>query len=637
MNIFGDKSLDDINTKIDNLTTSLNKNQTAEQDQNSDQLSGELLSSFYDNNSNEMNSIFNNIAIPQDRLSRYNIYDEMFHSVPLVKRMISVYISNIMSKNPLTSKSFIYKDLKNTSDKVKIEKSKKLCSTIVDQFKLEEKLKNIILPNKLTYGDFFVEILNIKKRTENLNFKNNGILLTEFVESIPKVSTKNIDYYLREASEYLVAVDDSVPEISIMETEVPDEDDENEGPDEVIKIDDILLRYHKPHNIIILNTKYGTCVGYLEVLTNNSSTMNINSMVQKITNMSFTGESQSEKIIDKLVYFITKKIFTTSNKDAALVDSLDEESLKLIKRFFIEQDLDLKNKHKYKKLNVRFISVSDMVHFKSHGSVEYSPFSRSVIDPLVFVGKLYMLTQLANAISKLSRSAAIRKWTIDTGSSRMTGQMVNRLKRELYNTRVTINDLGSFKSMANILSDFKDMFVIQQNDRTPVNVDIQQMGDPTIKVQDLQDLRQELISLSGIPAVYLGYQDSVELREQLMHVNVSFATEIIDMQENDINCINSIISKIAISSDAININPTKHIQISLLPPIILMVQLIESTLGSVGNIVTTFQNMDIPTDPFYFLEQYIQQIDWVKFKESALIYQAEITAKKSASGSSQGY
>ena len=357
--------------------------------------------------------------------------------------------------------------------------------------------------------------------------------------------------------------------------------------------------------------------------------ININSMVQKITNMSFTGESQSEKIIDRLVYFITKKIFTTNNKDAALVDSLDDESLKLIKRFFIEQDLDIKNK--YKKMNVRFISVSNMVHFKSHGSVEYAPFSRSVIDPLVFVGKLYMLTQLANAISKLSRSAAIRKWTIDPGSSRMTGQMVNRLKRELYNTRVTINDLGSFKSMANILSDFKDMFIIQQNDRTPVNVDIQQMGDPTIKVQDLQDLRQELISLSGIPAVYLGYQDSVELREQLMHVNVSFATEIIDMQENDVNCINQIVSKIAISSGIDD--PTKYIQISLLPPIILMVQLIESTLGSVGNIVTTFQNMGIDTDPFYFLEQYIQQIDWVKFKKAAAEYKMQSNVKKSSNSS----
>ena len=54
---------------------------------------------------------------------------------------------------------------------------------------------------------------------------------------------------------------------------------------------------------------------------------------------------------------------------------------------------------------------------------------------------------------------------------------------------------------------------------------------PTIRVADLEDARKEIMSLSGIPPAYLGYADVIELREQLVHTNISFATEIIDMQE----------------------------------------------------------------------------------------------------------
>lgn len=40
----------------------------------------------------------------------------------------------------------------------------------------------------------------------------------------------------------------------------------------------------------------------------------------------------------------------------------------------------------------------------------------------------------------------------------MQAGMIQKLKRELYNTRITLDDLSSFKSIPKILSDFKDKF-----------------------------------------------------------------------------------------------------------------------------------------------------------------------------------
>ena len=636
MNIFKDKTLDDIDKKINDLTSLLsqqNKNNLTNNDNNNN--NGDLLSIF--TNDDKINSLLPNVTIPHDRLARYQIYDEMYSSVPLVKRMISVYISNIMIKNPVTSKTFIYKNKNKDASQDTIElqkKSKKICEQICTNFKLEETLKNMILPHSLSYGDFFVEVLDISKRLDRIDLNNaNSVMMESFLDSIPK-NAKLSDYYLKTAGSYLVDCVNNAAEIKTLSEQQEKDQDQDQD-----QFKNIILKYHKPHNIIILNTKYGTCLGYLEVLKSNDVYSATNSIVQKITNLTSNSIiKQNEKIIDKLIYYMIQHIFQSNDKDKSLVDSLDDSSIELIKRFFIEQDLDskYKNKYNYNKLKVRFIPTDHMVHFRTKSSVEYHPFSQSIIDPLVFIGKLYMLTQLSNAISKLSRSALIRKWTIDPGTSRMTGQMINRLKRELYNTRITVNDLGSFKNMSNILSDFKDMFIVQQNGQTPVNVDIQQMGDPSIKVQDLQDLRQELISLSGIPAVYLGYQDTVELKEQLAHINVSFATEIIDMQESYINGINRLISVISKFSN-LDIDPTNFIQVSLLPPMVLMVQLIESTLGSIGNIISIFQNMNINIDPFYFLEQYVQQIDWDKFKQYSDRYKVEQTIQQGQQGQQGGY
>ena len=114
----------------------------------------------------------------------------------------------------------------------------------------------------------------------------------------------------------------------------------------------------------------------------------------------------------------------------------------------------------------------------------------------------------------------------------------------------------------------------------------------------------------------LGYADSIELREQLMHTNVAFATEIVDMQEIDTTAINKVMDSIA-NIQGKSYKPSKYISTTLIPPVILILQLIEMTLSSVGNISGVFQNMGMTIDPYFFLSQYVPHIDWDKFKEAS--------------------
>jgi len=174
--------------------------------------------------------------------------------------------------------------------------------------------------------------------------------------------------------------------------------------------------------------------------------------------------------------------------------------------------------------------------------------------------------------------------------------------------------------MSKILSDFRDVFAVSHNGRTPVDFDLQQTGDPNIKTEDLKDLRQELVSLTGVPSAYLGMQDTVQLSDQLSHINQTFAVEVSDQQQNDVECINKLVKKVA-NEAGVNFDITKYITLSLTPPVVLIIQLIESTLNSIGNIAGIFANLHIPVDPYYLLEQYVPQIDWQNFKEKAEQYE----------------
>ena len=89
----------------------------------------------------------------------------------------------------------------------------------------------------------------------------------------------------------------------------------------------------------------------------------------------------------------------------------------------------------------------------------------------------------------------------------MQSGMIQKLKRELYNTRITLDDLSSFKSIPKILSDFKDMFILSKGGQKAIDVEIASHGDPTIRTADLEDSRREIMSLSGVPPAYLGYAD----------------------------------------------------------------------------------------------------------------------------------
>jgi hypothetical protein len=118
----------------------------------------------------------------------------------------------------------------------------------------------------------------------------------------------------------------------------------------------------------------------------------------------------------------------------------------------------------------------------------------------------------------------------------------------------------------------------------------------------------------------------VELREQLIHSNVSFSTEIADIQENDNAAITRLVDIIA-EVEKLEYQPSKFYTLQLIPPVVLILQLVEMTMSSIGNIFGIFQSAAIDFDPYYFLEKYVPYIDWEDFKTKSELSKRKIDVK----------
>ena len=88
------------------------------------------------------------------------------------------------------------------------------------------------------------------------------------------------------------------------------------------------------------------------------------------------------------------------------------------------------------------------------------------------------------------------------------------------------------------------------------------------------------------------------------------------MQDNDNAGLNKLVDIIARES-GLSFSPSKYNEISLIPPVALLLQLIEMLLASTGNIISSFTNIGVEFDPYFLLEKYIPHMDWYKFRKAA--------------------
>jgi len=426
-------------------------------DTTSEQISSEFLSKVFEKEEqSEIENLLSQFSIPTERLQRYSAYEEIYKSVPMIKRIVKVYKPYIIQKNPVTGLWFTLKKTDYTKDQKqedeqKAEDAKAYFNDVIENFDLQQNLKNQYIHNQLLYGDFYIEVVDLKKEKSKVDLKKMSMLtevhrLEKEVENFTtSTSQLQIESMIDVVAEGIVSINEQIDESELSSSET-------------LNFQNTILRKHKPHNIIVLETKYGTLLGYLEVNKNELDASNINvsqalsSITNRLISVSNSREdgniTSREAIINRIINHVLKKA-TGNNKS-----KYDESVIEDLKRFLIEQGAH-KQRVNLRPVEVRFIPATHMIAI-SLPSSENHPHGGSLIESLMLPGKLFILSQLSNIFMKLSRAPLNRKWVIDSGSVQMPGQLLQKLKRELKNNRIAIEDMSSFKSISKIMSDYKD-------------------------------------------------------------------------------------------------------------------------------------------------------------------------------------
>lgn len=447
---FGDRNLDAIDTGIGNIINSLPVVNRLTQNDN---ISGEFIDAFLkEAPQTEVQKLLESVSVSRDRLDRYNVYDEAYRYVPIIKRMMSVYIANILQKNPVTGKSLIIRETENiTGDKKEkkdiIDKSKKLAEETVSAYNLLIKLRKKILPIMLQYGDCFAEIVDItqesSKKTDQMAVTSpfsTVLLESEISNSLNdldqirqrkitnggKIVGKDltlVENAIERVAKSLIVIDEINSNIIIDSDDQKNGSNDEEDEENAHIFDNILLKIHKPHNIVVLETSYGSQLGYLvvakdEIPQHLNLTQSLSTLVGRITTIVDKDQMSQELFVDKLVRYIIKTVLDKSKQSGKissatsldqLLQGLDPSVQKYVARLFIEQGILQKGVYS-NRLRIRFIPTNRMIAF-SIPSSEFDPYGNSFIDALVFPCKLYIISQLSNVITKLSRAAPVRKRT----------------------------------------------------------------------------------------------------------------------------------------------------------------------------------------------------------------------------------
>lgn len=396
--LFGNKATDSVLDKIDSIIDNLPLKPPV---QHYDSMVNGALKDIVDTNGknekdvkfaktnvDEIEQMLQGITVPENRLRRYDTYDDIYKSIQLVKRVLKVYINNIFQKDPVTNTMILIKESEKNKNYEKLDTIKKMVRDILTFYKLEEKLKYTVAFNLLKYGDSFLEIIDldeidVKFPVVTNSSRDEGIITETFNQLNSKNQYRN-NMVLDNMEQFLECLVDFDTPLYIDESLLPIQEnsfDEESADVAKYNLKRILLNYHRPHKIIPLISPYDNILGYVEIKESEKSATSVNilkqftDIIDKIGSKTPNSTEKYDEVIKKFSDLIVKKVLvkykvtkgdnsTNEEYAEAIQKTLDPDLYYSLKRVLIaSQDNSLFRK----KLRIRFIRPDNMLWFRTSG------------------------------------------------------------------------------------------------------------------------------------------------------------------------------------------------------------------------------------------------------------------------------
>jgi hypothetical protein len=234
---------------------------------------------------------------------------------------------------------------------------------------------------------------------------------------------------------------------------------------------------------------------------------------------------------------------------------------------------------------------------------------------------MYTIALMSSVISRLSRAAVVRKWNIEVGTKRNYPEIIEKVKKDLKTKSISYDNLNSIRNISQVMTDFRDIAVISQNGQRFIDMEIMPMHDRALPMNDMMDLRNELVAATGVPSVYLNVGDAIELRETLVNINIGFSHTISNLQgffEDGLNALLNAIFDIILKKNGLSTDfkLSQFFKITLNHPLVLQLQANESVISTVSNIIGLLTQAGVKFDPIVLFKKYVPDFNWEELDQS---------------------
>jgi hypothetical protein len=345
-------------------------------------------------------------------------------------------------------------------------------------------------------------------------------------------------------------------------------------------------------------------------------------------------KAQEEKLADALVDSISNKLAEIVSRDSGFLSEMPDELQNSLRVIAYEKI------RKKSKLKFRFLQSDKLINF--HTTIDkFRPYGTSIFDPIVMPVKMYTIAMMSSVISRLSRASVVRKWNIEVGTKRNYPEIVEKVKKDLQTKSISYENLNSIRSISQVMTDFRDIAIVSQNGQRFIDMEVMPMHDRALPMNDMMDLRNELIAATGVPSVYLNIGDSIELRETLVNINIGFSHTISNLQgyfEDGVNELVNAIFEIVLKKNGLKIDfkLSQFFRVSLNHPLVLQLQTNESVISTVSNIIGLLRQSEVKFDPMVLFKKYIPDFDWDELEKSGETSIKRDLKEKLIQGSEQG-
>ena len=169
----------------------------------------------------------------------------------------------------------------------------------------------------------------------------------------------------------------------------------------------------------------------------------------------------------------------------------------------------------------------EMIHFRLLGDTNYLPYGKSMIEPARRVWKQLNLMEDAMLIHRIMRAPEKRVFSIDVGNIAPTAVdgYMKKIMDQSHKVPYVDPQTGDYNLRFNMMNMIEDFWLPVRGGDTGTKIE-------TIKgleyggIEDVQYLRQKLMSGLKIPKAFLGYEESIGSKATLASEDIRFARTI---------------------------------------------------------------------------------------------------------------